>query len=122
MRKSNVTKIKMTFDNSEVTAELSNNPTSQDFISMLPLTLDFKDYSGTEKIANPPRKLSTKSAPAGCTPQKGDITLYAPWGNLAIFYNDFCYASGLVPMGHICTGLKELSKLNNTEVKIEVIE
>ena len=82
MRKLSVTKIKMTFYDSEVTAELSNNPTSQDFISMLPLTLDFKDYSGTEKIAKPPRKLSTKSAPTGCTPQKGDITLYVHHGEI----------------------------------------
>lgn len=35
MRKSSVIKIKMTFDDSEVTTELSNNPTSQDFISRL---------------------------------------------------------------------------------------
>jgi hypothetical protein len=31
----------------------------------------------------------------------GDITYYAPWGNLAIFYRDFGYSPGLVRLGHI---------------------
>ena len=63
---------------------------------MLPLTLTLKDYAGTEKISDLPRKLSTQGAPSGSDPSVGDITLYAPWGNLAIFYRDFGYASGLI--------------------------
>ncbi|MET9503768.1 cyclophilin-like fold protein [Streptomyces sp. NPDC006622] len=27
----------------------------------------------------------------------GDLTYYAPWGNLAVFYHDASYAQGLVP-------------------------
>ncbi|ELZ92649.1 cyclophilin-like fold protein [Haloferax sulfurifontis] len=37
----------------------------------------------------------------GVDPEVGDITYYAPWGNLAIFYREFGYASGLVKLGHI---------------------
>jgi hypothetical protein len=48
-----------------------------------------KNYASTEKISYLARKLSTEGAPAGCDPDVGDITYYAPWGNLAIFYKDF---------------------------------
>jgi len=37
-----------------------------------------------------------RHAPASYTPAVGDITLCAPWGNLAIFYKPFHRAHGLV--------------------------
>lgn len=76
----------------------------RDFVSMLPLTLTFRDYASTEKIADLPRRLSTEGAPAGHEPSAGDFTYYAPWGNLAMFYRDFRYGNGLVPLGVIESG------------------
>ena len=103
--------IRLSFDGHEVFAELYDNPTAEDLLSMLPLTLTFRDYSGTEKISDPPRALDTTDAPAGYDPAEGDITLYAPWGNIAIFYRDFSYSQGLVPIGHITSGLNHLSAM-----------
>lgn len=115
-------KIRMTFDGGEAIAELYDNPTSRDLVSMLPLTLSFKDFNGTEKIAYPPRKLSTEKAPDGIDPSEGDLTLYAPWGNLAIFYHDFRYSPGLVSIGHITSGLEKLAKMNGDfSVRIEAV-
>jgi len=89
---------------------------------MLPLALSFKDFNGTEKIAYPPRKLSTEKAPDGIDPSEGDLTLYAPWGNLAIFYHDFRYSPGLVSIGHISAGLEKLAKMNGDfTVRIEAV-
>jgi hypothetical protein len=53
---------------------------------MLPLTLMLTDHASTEKIADLPRKLSTKGAPPGIAASVGDISYYAPWGNLALFH------------------------------------
>lgn len=39
------------------------------------------------------------------------MTLYAPWGNLAIFYGDAGSSSGLVPMGRVVSGLEQLSAM-----------
>jgi len=39
----------------------------------------------------------------------GDITYYAPWGNLAIFYRDFDYSRGLVRLGRIDSGIEALA-------------
>ena len=84
-----------------LTATLIDSATTRDFISLLPLTLTLEDYAGTEKISNLPKRLSTEGAPSGSDPSVGDITYYAPWGNLAIFYRDFGYSSGLVILGKI---------------------
>lgn len=105
-------RIRMSFDDREVIAELYDNPAAEDLRSMLPLTLTFRDYNGAEKIAYPPRAPDTADAPAGHDPAAGDVTLYAPWGNIAIFYHDSPYASGLVPLGHVTSGLENLTAMS----------
>jgi len=114
-------KIQISTGNMVLTATMLDNPTSHDFMSLLPLTLTLKDYAGTEKISDLPRKLSTQGAPPGSNPSVGDITLYAPWGNLAIFYKDFGYASGLITLGKIDSGVEKLAQLND-EVTFERIK
>ena len=80
-----------------------DNETSKDFLSKLPLTATLSDYASTEKIFYMPDnyKLSTEGAPSGYDPSAGDSTLYAPWGNIAIFDRDYSYSKGLVPLGRI---------------------
>ena len=92
-------KIRLTINGQSATATLDDNPTARDFLSMLPLALTLEDYASTEKIAYPPRKLSTQGAPAGIDPEIGDITYYAPWGNLALFYAAGKPSPGLVLLG-----------------------
>jgi hypothetical protein len=116
-----VMQIKISTGNAVLTATMLDNATSRDFMSLLPLKLTLKDYAGTEKISDLPRKLSTQGAPSGSDPSVGDITLYAPWGNLAIFYKDFGYASGLIILGKIDSGVEKLAQLNG-EVGIERIK
>ena len=58
----------------------------------------------------------------GSTPSIGDIAYYSPWGNLAIFYRDFRYSSGLIKLGKIDTGIEELNVPEGTKVMIELIE
>ncbi len=81
-------KIRLKVGDTVLTAALIDSSTTRDFISLLPLTLTLEDYAGTEKISDLPKRLSTEGAPSGSDPSVGDITYYAPWGNLAIFYRD----------------------------------
>lgn len=94
-------KIKLKFEDKELTAVMQDSPTTRDFISLLPLTLNLEDYARTEKISQLPKRLSLKDAPSGYSGKKGDITYYSPWGNLAIFYKDSIPANGLILLGHI---------------------
>ena len=105
------TRIRLIFGNEELVATLEDNPASRDLVSMLPLTLHFEDYNGTEKISYPPRKLNTRGAPSSCDPTEGSVAYYAPWGNLAIFYHDFRQSNGLVPLGRIEAGMEKLANM-----------
>ena len=95
------TQLRLTFAGGEAIISLEDNATTRDFLTMLPATLTFEDYAGSEKISYLTQELSTADAPATYDPQVGDVTLYAPWGNLAIFYGDAGSSSGLVPMGYV---------------------
>ncbi|MBY6087277.1 cyclophilin-like fold protein [Priestia flexa] len=116
-----VRKIKLSVQNEEIIVKMNNSPTSRDFLELLPLTLTFEDYAGKEKVSNPPRQLSKESALSGIEPRTGDVTYYAPWGNLAIFYKDFSYSNGLIKLGEIESGFDHIQNLEG-KVKIEVIE
>lgn len=101
------TRILFTFEGQTVYGTLDDNSVSRDLISRLPLTLTFSDYSNTEKIAYLPEgsaKWDTSDAPDSCTPAAGDIAMYAPWGNLSVFYHSFRQSSGLVPLGKLDAG------------------
>ncbi|MDM5071990.1 cyclophilin-like fold protein [Aeromonas bestiarum] len=114
--------IKMTIAGQIITATLDDSHSARDFFAMLPLTLPLEDYAGTEKIAYLPRKLTTQDAPKGIDPDAGDITYYAPWGNLAIFYRDFGYSTGLIKLGRIESGLSHLTTTSAASITIEAIE
>jgi hypothetical protein len=117
-----MTKIRITIEGKVITAILDDNATTRDFISLLPITLTLEDYNKTEKVSGLPRRLSTDGAPVGIDPAVGDITYFAPWGNLALFYRDFGYARGLVRLGRIESGIEVLRQPGALRATIERAE
>lgn len=114
--------IRMTMAGQIITASLEESDSARDFFAMLPLTLPLEDYAETEKIAYLPGKLTTQTAPEGIDPQVGDIAYYAPWGNLAIYYRDFGYSSGLIRLGRITSGLDALTAQPSGTLTIEAVK
>ena len=51
----------------------------------------------------------------------GDVTYYAPWGNLALFHRDFEYSSGLVKLGALYSGIEALRRRGRLTVTIDRI-
>ncbi|MBE9182973.1 hypothetical protein IQ268_31035 [Oculatella sp. LEGE 06141] len=113
-------KINIRVGNEVVTATLMDSKTTQDFMSLLPLTLTLEDYANTEKVSDLPRPLSTEDAPPGSDPSVGDIAYYAPWENLAIYYRDFGYSDGLIILGKIDGDIEALNVPGSVDVTIEL--
>ena len=104
-----VVRVRMLLGQHEAVVALQDNPASRDFLSLLPLTLTFEDYNRIEKISTLPRKLQTAGAPSSCDPDVGTFAYYAPWGNLSLFYRDFRHSPGLIPLGHVESGMEALA-------------
>ena len=85
-----------------ITATMEDNGAARDFLSRLPMEVTLEDYNnGTEKIFYPDPELSLDDTPRGCAPVAGDITIYEPWGNVAIFCRDWSESNSLIKIGHI---------------------
>ncbi len=104
-----------------ITATIEDNAAGRDFLSRLPLEVTLNDYNNTtEKIFYPDPVLTTEGVTRGCTPTPGDITIYEPWGNVAIFCKSWSYNNDLIKIGHIDgDGIKALSVSGNISVRIE---
>ena len=79
-----------------------------------------RDYSNAEKIFYPSPALTTSKVARGCTPAPGDITIYVPWGNVAIFYKNGSRSNDLIRIGRIDgNGIEALSIPGSLSVRIE---
>lgn len=105
----NYAAIQITVSARTLKAVLNDGAAAREFLALLPLTLELEDFGQTEKISALPRQLATNGAPAGFTPQKGDLAYYAPWGNIAVFRRDFRYSENLIKLGRITDGADALN-------------
>ncbi|WP_286237908.1 cyclophilin-like fold protein [Neptuniibacter halophilus] len=115
-------KIELVIGQQIIPGTLDNTPAASDFCALLPLTLRLKDYHQTEKIADLPKSLSQQGSARGYKPEAGDITYYAPWGNLAIFYKPFSYSTGLLRLGQLNGEISALTEHSEFEVTFRLAE
>ncbi len=106
------TRIKLSAPGGDIIIKLLDNGAAQDLADMLPTELDFSDFNNTEKIAYPPEDIDLAGTESGTAPAAGDLTIYAPWGNLALFYRDYGYSSSLVPLGSVESGMEYVTSLS----------
>jgi hypothetical protein len=93
---------------------LWDNPTAQDLIAQLPLTLEFRDLNNVEKIARLPWELTMDGVPEGDDPEPQDIGYYAPSGDLVLYYEDVGYFDGIVRLGTVDSDMQVIRSQTGT--------
>lgn len=95
------------------TATLEDNEAARVLCDILPLSLDFRDYGGFEKVASLPRRLPSQDRQMRTS--AGDIVLYLS-NQIVVFYggNSWSYTK----LGHIddVEGLTEALGQGNVEI------
>ncbi len=101
----------------------ADNPTTRDFLSMLPLTLSFEEFNGREKISYLPRELDTAGSP-GSDPEDGDLIYYTPWGNLGFYYNTagIGFSDQTIHLGTYDATPEQLTLLERSDIRVGIIE
>ena len=115
-----MTSIVFTNETETLYATLDDTVYAREFAAMLPLTVNISDYHGIEKVADLPRKLDTSAAPDSYESKVGDITSYAPWVNLALFYQTFSNSRGLVRLGEFEEAARSGLNTLNGPVRIDL--
>ncbi|MDO5632587.1 MAG: cyclophilin-like fold protein [Paracoccus sp. (in: a-proteobacteria)] len=95
---------------------LNDSATARDFAALLPLDIELSDYNRVEKVFSLPRRLTTQGAPEGYDPAPGDVALFAPWGNIVLYYGDAPWYRGIVPIGRFGGDLDALSRADGPAV------
>ena len=88
---------------------------------MLPLTLQFEEFNGREKISYLPRPLDTTDT-AGSDPEDGDLIYYAPWGNLGFYYNaaGIGFYDDVIHLGTYNATPEQLTALEGSDVTVDI--
>lgn len=114
-------KVNISVGGRTITATMDDNVAGRDFLSRLPLEVTLNDFNDTtEKIFYPSPALTTDGVTRGCAPVPGDITIYAPWGNVAIFCKSWSHSNDLIKIGRIDDdGIEALNVAGDITVKFE---
>ena len=110
-------KIVLKTSSGETTAILDDTAAARSFAAQLLLTLNLEDYGGREKVAKLPKRLDISGTPSGSDGKKGEISYFAPWNNLVIYYDYQPYYDGIVRLGVIDGDVGLVAK--DGEIKIE---
>ena len=124
-RSEKMKKIKLSFDNREVIIRMEDNPAATQVVALLPAEFEFIDFAGDEKITDFPHLLSLNDAPRGMVASAGKLFIYAPWGNMGVFYKNHgnTVDTSLIPLGEVESGLEYLAgQKGGFSAKIEVLE
>ena len=100
-----------------------DNKTTQDFVSLLPLTLTMNDLFRREKFAHLPRAIS-KEGKRTHTYEVGDIAYWRPGPDVAIYYRNDGQRipePGIVVLGRIESGVEALDRPGSMNVTIELL-
>ncbi|WP_172120740.1 cyclophilin-like fold protein [Actinomyces faecalis] len=112
--------VTLVIDGRAVEAVVWDNPTGRDLLEQLPLTLQFSDYAGQEKLADLPRELTMEGMPRGDSPQVGDLGYYSPNGVLVIYTSKVGYWNGIARIGRVTGDLSVVTgQSGDFEVRIE---
>ena len=104
-------------DTQRIVFQLNDSPAAQALYNQLPLTVPIENHSADEKIFYPQKSLDVSGTPAAKGPA-GTLAYYAPWGNVAIFYEQCGGASGLYELGKAVSGAEQIAFLTG-EIRIE---
>lgn len=111
-------------DGKSYVVDLYDNPTANDLLTKLPLSLNVTNYPGyDEKVIRLAQPLSMEGAPKGDEPLIPEVGYYSPGQWIAVYYGYIGYWDGKVPLGQIRATNSEISSIQeNGTITIEKIK
>jgi hypothetical protein len=114
-------KIRLKVADRVTTATLIHSKTTEDFISLLPLTLTMNDLFRREKFGHLPRAIS-KEGKRTHTYEVGDIAYWSPGPDVAIYFRQDGQEipdPGIIVIGKIDSGVETFDVPGSVRVTVE---
>jgi hypothetical protein len=110
--------VKITSKGHTATFRLYDTAAAKQFYDQLPLNLDLTNFRDAQWMFYPPKKLSVTPKAAYHDGKKGELSYYAPWGDVFMLYKNFYAGDEMHRLGVNLTGIEEIAKMSG-KAKIE---
>jgi len=117
-------KIRLKVADRVITATLIDSKTTENFVSLLPLTLTMNDLFRREKFGHLPRAISNEGKRTH-TYEVGDIAYWSPGPDVAIYYRhggEEIPDPGIIVIGKIDSGVETFDVPGSLRVTIEPVK
>lgn len=103
------------------TFQLYDTQAAKQFYDQLPLTLELENFRDAQWMFFPPEKLAVTAAEAYHDGKKGELSYYAPWGDVFMLYKDFYAGDEMHRLGVNLSGIDEIESMAGS-ITIEPLE
>lgn len=105
-------RVNVTSDGRTATFRLYDTVAAKEFFDQLPLKLDLKNFRDAQWMFYPPEKLKVTPREVYHDGKKGELSYYAPWGDVFMLYKDFHAGDDMHRLGINLTGIEEIAKMS----------
>ena len=108
--------VKITSRGHTATFRLYDTVAAKEFYDQLPLKLDLSNFRDAQWMFYPPEKLNVTAREAYHDGKKGELSYYAPWGDVFMLYKDFYAGDEMHRLGINLTGIEEIAKMSGKAI------
>lgn len=106
--------VKITSKGHTAIFRLYDTVAAKEFYGQLPLELELTNFRDAQWMFYPPEKLNVKAREAYHDGKKGELSYYAPWGDVFMLYKDFYAGDEMHRLGINVTGIEEIAGMSGS--------
>ncbi|WP_181388433.1 cyclophilin-like fold protein [Vibrio albus] len=107
-------KVSITSRGQTATFHLYDTQAAKEFYQQLPLRLELSNFRDAQWMFYPPEKLTVTSGEAYHDGKKGELSYYAPWGDVFMLYKDFYAGDEMHRLGVGISGIEDIEPMSGT--------
>lgn len=106
--------IRITSGDSSATFQLYDTEAAKGLYRQLPLKLELENFREAQWMFYPPEKLSVTDSEAYHDGKKGELSYYAPWGDVFMLYEDFYAGDEMHRLGVCLDGIDNIAEMSGS--------
>ena len=103
--------VKISSGNYSAVFQLYETKAAGEFYKQLPLNLDLTNFRNAQWMFYPPEKLNVTDKEAYHDGKKGELSYYAPWGDVFMLYKDFYAGDEMHRLGINVSGIENIEPM-----------
>jgi hypothetical protein len=108
--------VSITSQGRTATFRLYDTVAAREFYDQLPLNLPLENFRDAQWMFYPPQKLSVTADEAYHDGKEGELSYYAPWGDVFMLYRDFHAGDEMHRLGVGLTGIEAIAGMSGDAV------